>query len=102
MIKHNSTHDVFKLTRHASFSCESGKNVPLSLPFMINSDDVGTLGGDVSYDGDDVVLTTTDVVVIVFLVVEETSVSRLGMCTVRLLSSWPTRRCISCSALQAR
>ena len=102
MIKHNSTHDVFKLTRHASFSCESGKSVPLSLPRMINSDDVGTLGGDVSHDGDDVVLATTNVVVVVRLVVEETSVSTLGMCTVRLFSLWATRRFISCSALQAR
>ena len=42
----NSTHDIFKLTTHASFSGESGKSVPLSLPLMINSDDVGTLGGD--------------------------------------------------------
>ena len=66
----NSTHDVFKLTRHASFSCESGKCVPLSLPLMINPDDAGTLDGDVSHGGDDVVLATTDVVVIVRLVVE--------------------------------
>ena len=79
----SSTHDVFKLTRHASFSCESGKSVPLSLPLMINSDDAGTLDGDVSHGRDDVVLATTDVVVIVRLVVEETSVSTVGMCTVR-------------------
>src|SRR3989337_4010687 len=82
----NSTHDVFKLTRHASFSCESGKSVPLSLPLMINSDDICTIGGDVSHDGDDVVPTTTDVVVTVRLVVEETSLSTLGMYTVRLFS----------------
>ena len=49
------------------------KYVPLSLPLMINSDDVRTLGGDVSHDGDVAVLATTDVIVIVRLIVEETN-----------------------------
>ena len=104
----SSSHGAFKVTRHSSYSCGSGRLVPLSLPLMINSDDVGTLGDDVgtlgddvSHGGGDVVLTTTDVVVIVCLVVEGTIISTLGMCTVRLFS-WPTRRFISCSALQAR
>ena len=69
---------------------------------MINSDDVGTLVGDVSHGGGDVVLKTADVVVIVRLVVEGTTVSSLGMCTLRLFSLWTTRHIISCSALQAR
>ena len=64
--------------------------------------DAGTLDGDVSHGGDDVVLTTMDVVLIVGLVVEETFVSTVGMCTMRLFSLWATRRFISCSALQAR
>jgi len=69
---------------------------------MINSDDVGTVGGDVSHGVGDVVLKTTDVVVIVCLVVEGTAVSSLGMCTLCLFCLRATRHFISCSALQAR
>ena len=41
---------------------------------MINSDDVGTLNGDVSHGGGDVVLTRTGVLVIVRVVGEGTTV----------------------------
>ena len=61
----SSLHGAFKLTRHSSYSCGGERLVPLSLPLMINSDDVGTIGDDVSHGGGDVVLITMDVVVIV-------------------------------------
>ena len=38
----NSTHDVFKLTKHASFSCEVISSIPLLLPCHKGVADVGT------------------------------------------------------------
>ncbi|KAM3227104.1 hypothetical protein ACQJBY_059189 [Aegilops geniculata] len=45
----NSTHDVFKLTRHASFSCEVISSIPLQLPCRKDVADVGTDDGNTPY-----------------------------------------------------
>ena len=45
----NSTHDVFKLTRHASFSCEVISSILLQLPCHKDVADVGTDDGNVPY-----------------------------------------------------
>ena len=44
----NSTHDVFKLTSHASFSCEAISSIPLMLPCQ-DIADVGTNDDNVPY-----------------------------------------------------
>jgi hypothetical protein len=43
----NSLHDICRVAWNASSSCGGTKLVPLVLPCEFNSDDVGTLGGDV-------------------------------------------------------
>ena len=98
----SSSHGSFKLTRHSSYSCGGGRSVPLSLPLVINKDDVGTPGGDTSHGGGDVVLSTMDVVAIGDAVMEGTTVATRGICTFRLFILWATRLVISCSAFQAR
>ena len=45
----NSTHDVFKLIRHASFSCEVISSIPLLLPCHKDVGDVGTNDENVPY-----------------------------------------------------
>ena len=45
----NSTHDVFKLTRHASFSCEVISSIPLLLPCRKDVAAVGTNVDNVPY-----------------------------------------------------
>ena len=45
----NSIHDVFKLIRHASFSCEVISSIPLLLPCHKDVADVGTDDGNVPY-----------------------------------------------------
>ena len=45
----NSTHDVFKLTRHASFSCEVISSIPLLLPYRKDVADVGKDDDNVPY-----------------------------------------------------
>ena len=45
----NSTHDVFKLTRHASFLCEVISSIPLFLPCHKDVADVGMDNDNVLY-----------------------------------------------------
>ena len=45
----NSTHDAFKLTRHASFLCEVISSILLLLPYLIDIADVGMDNDNVPY-----------------------------------------------------
>ena len=69
----NSTHDVFMLIRHASFSCEVISSRPLLLPRR-DVADVGTDVDNVPYSWDDVaVLIIWGVAALVGATVEEST-----------------------------
>ena len=67
----NSTHDAFKLTRHASFSCEVISSIPLLLPCRKDVADVGTDVDNVPYSQDDAALTIQGGAALVGATVEE-------------------------------
>ena len=67
----NSTHDAFKLTRHASFSCEVISSIPLLLPYHKDVADVGTDIDNVPYSCDDVAHTIQGGAALAGAIVEE-------------------------------
>ena len=69
----NSTHDVFKLIRHASFSSEVILSIPLLLPCLKDVADVGMDNGNIPYTWDDVALIIWGVAVLEGATMEEST-----------------------------